>query len=88
MITVVADFQQIPALAVLERRHREVIQQQDIHTRELQQDSTNCTVGMGDGQFAKQFIHSFVQHHKPITAGLMRQRASEPTLTDASRADE
>ena len=76
LIPVVTDFKKVPALAVLERGHREVVEYQHIDARKLQQQSTDTAVHMRDSEFSKQFGDSFVQHGEAIPASFLGQCAS------------
>jgi len=53
LITVVTDLEEVAALAVLERRHGKVIEQQHIDLRQALEHSSDAAVGMGYGQFPK-----------------------------------
>ena len=88
LITVVADFQEITALAVFEWSHSKVIEQEDVGPGESQQHPADAAVYMGNRQFSKQLGRPFVQHGETVPASFLCQSASQPAFADTSWANE
>ena len=85
LIAVIADFEKVAALAIFEGSHGEVIEHQNVDSRQFQQHSSDAAVHMGYGKFTEQFGGSFVQDRKAVAAGFLRQSAGQPTLPDSRR---
>ena len=86
LITVVADFEEITALAVFEWSHSKVIEQEDVGPGESQQHPADAAVYVGNRQFSKQLRRSFMQHGETVPASFLRQSAGQPAFADPSGA--
>ena len=79
LVSVIADLEEIAALAVLEWRHGKIVQHQNVDARELEQEPAEAAIGVCDSQFPAQLRRSLMQYRETVTACLLRQRACQPT---------
>ena len=82
LITVITEFQKVTPFAILQRRHREVIQHQNVDAREPHQQTAEAAVRMCDIEFAKEFSRAFVQNGVTVAASLLRERTGQPCFSD------
>ncbi len=87
-MAVVEDLEQIAPGVVVEGHQSEVVDQDQIGSREVAQEFQITAVGSGDGQILKQPGQSQVAGGVAVAAGLVGERAGDPGLADAGRASD
>jgi hypothetical protein len=78
LITIITEFQKVTPFTIFQGCHREVIQHQNVDTREPHQQTTETAVCVGDTEFAKEFSRAFVQNGVTVAASLLRERTGQP----------
>ena len=86
LVAVLADFQEVPALGIGQRRHRPVVDHQRIQTGQPGEQRAQTAVGAGQRQVAKQLGGPRIEGRKPIPAGFLGQGAGQEALVDPLRS--
>src|ERR1700723_1033622 len=73
LVTVVADLQKVPAFAVFQRSHGEVVENKHVDAGELYQQPSDAAIYVRHGEFAEQLRGSFVRYGKAVAASLVRR---------------
>src|SRR3954453_10782257 len=76
LVAVITDFQKITTFTIFQRRHRKVIQHQNVNARELAEQAPEAAVDMRDSEFPKQLPLPLVQDGEAIATSLLCQGAS------------
>src|SRR5215204_3387772 len=84
LVAIIADFEEIPALAIGEGSHGPVIDEKHIDAGDAIQQPAQATVGAGNGQITKQTGSAYIQRSESFADRLLRQSASDKTFADAT----
>lgn len=85
---VIENFEQITSRRIGQRRHCQVVHQEDIGLRPLGEQLRVTATTMGDGHLLVKFRHAQVTGREPLPTSLIDQRACKPTLPETGRRKE
>ncbi len=76
LIAVIAKLQKIAPLAVFQRSHSEVVQDQDVDAREFGELAAEASVDMRDGEIAEHLSGPFMQDREAVATGFLCERTT------------
>src|SRR5271157_1269573 len=88
LIPPIADLQKIATLGLGQRSHRPIVDDEQIDSVEPVEQLTMAAIGPRLSEVAKQFRGFEEERGVTVAAGLLRQRARQPSFAHAGRSNQ
>src|SRR5271170_3322312 len=85
LVAILTDLPDFAALVFIQRRHRPVINDQNIDTAQSSQEVTHAAIGPCQGQFTQQGGSPQIESRVPVATSFLRKGRSHEALADAGR---
>jgi hypothetical protein len=82
------DFEEIVAGARIQRSKPPIIEDEELNAAERAHETRIAAVAAGEREVGEELGNALIEHRSILAAGLMADRAREPTLADAGRASD
>ena len=85
-VAVLEDFEQVVAGLVVERLQAPVVKDEQLNAAELAREPRVAAVAAGERQIGEQARQALIENGAIVAAGLVAERAGQPTLANARPA--